>query len=207
MARKSIEDYRDEVKDLKQQIHDPEDENATFSEKLDNVAQALERRRLPEGAAISRLLDFTAAVHELLLRTPRRAVNLLRGVFNPESPPKLSVERIGVIAHHVQSTALLGTLRPEGAHDNVTTWPDSIDDGLNILAAFGGIDEEMEDCAIVPHVERLEWQGDLSDISNQPAYAARDPIQTLLRHFYRRARHIEDRKPLVAEGQKIIHQR
>lgn len=86
-----------------------------------------------------------------------------------ELHPKLSVERLCVIAHHVQSAALLGTLRPEGAHDNVTTWPDSIDYGLNILAAFGPIDEEMEHCAIVPHIERLKWQGNLSDISDQPS--------------------------------------
>jgi predicted RNase H-like nuclease (RuvC/YqgF family) len=42
MARKTVEDYRDEVEDLKQQIRDLEDENQSLNDRLDNVADALE---------------------------------------------------------------------------------------------------------------------------------------------------------------------
>lgn len=42
MARKTIEDYRDENKDLKQQIRDLEDEKETLNDKLDAVADALD---------------------------------------------------------------------------------------------------------------------------------------------------------------------
>ncbi|HEV8417044.1 MAG TPA: hypothetical protein VGQ49_25855 [Bryobacteraceae bacterium] len=42
MAKKSVEDYRGEVADLKQQIRDLEDESQTLNDKLDNIAQVLE---------------------------------------------------------------------------------------------------------------------------------------------------------------------
>ncbi len=42
MAKKSVEDYRAEVLDLKQQIRDLEDENQTLNDKLDNIAVVLE---------------------------------------------------------------------------------------------------------------------------------------------------------------------
>ncbi len=132
-------------------------------------------------------------------------MNLLCALFYPETPPKLSVERFRVITHHVQSTALCGTIRSEGAHDHVAAYPDGLDYGLNIFPAFVSINEEMENGAVVPHVERLKWQGNLSNIANHPAYAVRDPGQASFRRFYRGARHIEQGELFVVEGEKIIH--
>jgi predicted RNase H-like nuclease (RuvC/YqgF family) len=42
MAKQSIEDYRAQVADLKQQIRELEDENETLNDKLDNIADVLE---------------------------------------------------------------------------------------------------------------------------------------------------------------------
>lgn len=51
MAKKSIEDYRAEVVDLKQQIRDLEDENQTLNDKLDNIAEVLEPEEEGEDEA------------------------------------------------------------------------------------------------------------------------------------------------------------
>ena len=64
-------------------------------------------------------LHPTEAIHELLMRTPMRLVQLPNAVQETELRPKLAVKMFGVVADYVQAAALVRTV-PNAA---TITWP------------------------------------------------------------------------------------
>ena len=51
MAKRTPEDYRTKIADLKQQVRELEDENQALNDKLDNIADVLEPEEEDEDAA------------------------------------------------------------------------------------------------------------------------------------------------------------
>src|ERR1700682_4460337 len=73
--------------------------------------------------ALGVLLDPAATVHERLFSPPRRTMQFLGAFFYSEPGSKLAVQRLCVIAHHIQSAAFGGTFRAERTDDHVAARP------------------------------------------------------------------------------------
>ena len=83
-------------------------------------------------------------------------MQFLGACFYPELPPKLVVQRLGVVTHHIQAATLGGAFRSESTDDYVAARPHGFQHGFDVRLALPGIDEKVEYCAIVPDVKRLE---------------------------------------------------
>lgn len=103
-------------------------------------------------------------------------MHFLSALFDPKSPAKFVVQRLGVIAHHVQTAALLRAFRSEGAHNDVAARLHGTKHGANVRFALRKIRQKMEYRTIVPDIERVGRQREVRDIVNDPGGATRTTV-------------------------------
>ena len=84
---------------------------------------------------------------------------------------ELPVQRLGIVADDIKTTALHGALWPEGTDDHMASMPDSSGDLADIGDTVARGSKKMKDGAVVPHVVSGRRQFHCSDIRSKPMYA------------------------------------
>lgn len=152
-------------------------------------------------------LHPTEAIHELLMRTPMRLVQLPNAVQETELRPKLAVKMFGVVADYVQAAALVRTVRPERRDNHVAPGPDRAGDLPNICGSVACAGQEVEDGPVVPDIVASRFQLNSRIVAGDPMHRGGGHTQTGLRHVNRRRGDVEDRDVAVALRDEIIDQR
>src|ERR1022692_5154421 len=82
------------------------------------------RQRIFVHRSVDHPLLHDAIAIEELLRGPERCLVKLFGTLDQtKARPKLRMQRLGVVANHLETTALNRTLQPESADDHVSSRP------------------------------------------------------------------------------------
>ena len=127
------------------------------------------------------------------------------GLDQVEFRPEFSVERVGVVAHHVEATALAGAFEAESTDDHMPVrldGPDNIPDVRGPLRRFG---QEMENGPIMPDVIRLRGKSGAGDVLRQPNNAFRRLAKSFLCDVESGRRNIENRDVAVTFRGQVIH--
>ena len=122
----------------------------------------------------------------------------------PETHAKVAVQGPGVIANHVQTAALRGSFRPEGADNYVTSGLDRVGYLANICNALFGRCQKMEHCTVVPHIVSAGLQRRLRDVSDEPMDMFRGRPEPLLVRIDGSLRNIKDTDVLVSASKQVV---
>jgi len=77
----------------------------------------------------------------------------LAGTFHQfEAFAKLAVQTLGVIAHHIESAAMIWPIRSKGRDDHMPTRSDCMAHGIYITLAIISSYQEVEHGAIMPDI-------------------------------------------------------
>src|SRR6266850_5721001 len=114
------------------------------------------------------------------------------------------MQRIFIVAYHVEPAALCGAFGSEGADKYVASWPDSMSDLPNVGCAFFYAGQEMEYGAVVPHVVAAWRELNLCDVGDEPTYLFCGQSQSILRHVDRGLRNVQDGDVLVAAREEVV---
>ena len=98
------------------------------------------------------LFDFAVAIEKLLHCPEWREVLLLGAAQQAEMDTELLVQRFGIVADDIKSTAFDGTFWSEGADDHMASTPYSAGDLTDIGDTIARAGKKMKDGAVVPHV-------------------------------------------------------
>ena len=88
--------------------------------------------------------------------------------YEAKGSAKFVVERVGVIAHYVEAAALRWALGTEGCDDDVSAGLDRACNLAHIRGAVFRLREEVEDGAVVPHVELLRLERERANVAAEP---------------------------------------
>lgn len=122
-----------------------------------------------------------------------------------ETRAELHTERRGVVPSDLQAAAHFGTIRREGRHDGGTAWFDSMAQMLEVLRAIGWLGQEMKDCPVVPHIDRINVPAG-RHVCFYPRYTCVRRSEPCFRPRKSRRGHIEDRHALRVAFEQPIHE-
>ena len=97
------------------------------------------------GGPLVALFDLAHAVEELLARTERRLVDFRLTVDQFETRAELSMERIGIVANHIEAAAFLGPFGTECGHDHVAAGFDGPCDLADVRNTIFRLGQEVEE--------------------------------------------------------------
>jgi hypothetical protein len=143
---------------------------------------------------IKKLLDCVEGCAVQFLGTPQQA----------ETHAKLAVQGLGVIANNVQTTALRGSFRPEGADNYMTSGLDRVGYLAHICNALFRRCQKVEHCTVVPHIVGARLQLRLRDVSDEPMDMFRGRPQPLLVRIDGSLRNIKDIDVLVSASKQVV---
>jgi hypothetical protein len=117
------------------------------------------------------------------------------------------MQRICVIARHVEAAALRGALWAEGADNYVAARSDGMSNLANVSYALVRGGQEVEHGAVVPNVVGATQKLNSSDVASDPLNALSRFFQTFLGHIDCGLRDVEHGNVLIASGKKVIDER
>src|SRR5260221_1812901 len=173
------------------------------------------RRGLADGTAIilakppssSSVRQSAVAVHELLLGSIRRLVELREARELPEHAPDLTVQLIGAVSHHVETAAALGPRRTKGRRHDVPAGLERALHGRHVTRSRVILAQEVEHGAIVPELEFVARKLDARDVAGEPAYGSRPRPQSLPRGLDRPCGNVQDADTRVATVEQVVYER
>jgi hypothetical protein len=121
-----------------------------------------------------------------------------------ETNAKLAVQGLGVIANNVQTAALRGSFRPEGADDYMTSGLDRVGYLAHICNTLFRRCQKVEHCTVVPHIIGAGLQHRLRDVIDEPMDMFRGRPEPLLVRIDGSLRNIENTDVLVSASKKVV---
>ena len=117
----------------------------------------------------SDLLSTTKGAElELLNGAPRRRMVVASGIDQDEVPPEDCGQSGRVMAHDRQTAASLRPVRREGPDDDVSPWPESLLEFIDVSRLISLIGQEVECSAVMPQIVRL-CRLPFGDVSDHPS--------------------------------------
>jgi hypothetical protein len=117
---------------------------------------------------------------------------------------ELGMERLGRKAHNLETTALLGAVRPERRHDNMATRLERPAHRGHVAPSRQGIAEEVKHGAVVPEVVDPNRQLGVRDVSADPLNKRSTLAKATSGRIQRGSRKVQHRDIRVAAIEKII---
>ena len=149
------------------------------------------------------LFDSAVAIEKLLDCAKRCLMQFLRTPQQAEVHSKFSVQRFGIVADNLKTTALRGTLWSESADDHVASALYRAGDLADIGNTVSRRGKEMEDSAVMPNIVSRGLQFNFSDIGDEPVDALRGLPQSFPVRVDGGLRNIEDRDVLVSPSTSV----
>ena len=81
-------------------------------------------------------------------------------IHQPEGRPKLAMQGLGIVAHHIEATALVGPFWAERDDNDVAAGFDCVIDLANVSQAVLRVCQEMEHRSVVPHIVPMLAEGE-----------------------------------------------